>query len=46
MRQNEPNYGSLGPKVQEASKAIFSELASYLSMVIEGRPFEPPRKVS
>ena len=46
MRQNEPNCGSLGPKVQEASKAIFPELASYLSFVIDGRPFKSQPKLS
>ena len=37
MPHDEPNYGSVGPEVQEASKATFSGLSSNLSSVIEAR---------
>ena len=46
MPYGEPNYGSVGPEVQEASKATFSELSPNLSSVIEARLFDLKRELS
>ena len=46
MPYDEPNYGSVGPEVKEASKATFWELSSNLSSVIEARLFDCKRELS